>query len=164
MGAKPRPGPHLLHRSSPQPVPIPKGSIATEKDNTRVTPSDSAANGSWTGQERRGSPCHRKALIPIIKTLSCYEQAGGGAGWVGCGRAAAGGHGRDSGGRQAGGEGPKEKKKAFNLAFPHPQPQIHSSCQMQSPLALTLTHCWPPTGGTKGPRGTKRTRPNYTRR
>lgn len=33
------------------------------------------------------------------------------------------------------------KKKSFNLAFPHPQPQIHSSCQMQSPLALTLTHC-----------------------
>lgn len=161
------PARHLLLRSSPLTrahLCGAKGSIAIEKEITTVTPSDSPPNGPGDGrtekeeEERdgegwgggRGAPCYRKALIQIIKTLSCYEQAGGGAaGWVGCGgrrgREAAGGHGRGAGGGVEGeggstGRRAKRKEKSFNLAFPHPQPQIHSSCQMQSPLALTLTH------------------------
>lgn len=84
--------------------------------------------------ETRG---YRKALILIIKTLSCYEQGGGEerpGGWA----AAAAGMGGMARGREAGAE---RKEKSFNLALstpPAPNSQLLSDAISVSPGAHAL--------------------------
>lgn len=99
------------------------------------------------------TPGYRKALIPIIKTLSCYEQGEGEerpGGWA----AAAAGVGGTARGREGSAE---RKEKSFNLALstpPAPNSQLLSDAISVSPGAhALLTTAAARGGGVGGGRG-----------
>lgn len=172
------PARHLVHRSSPlihAHLRGAKGSIVTEKEIATGTPSDSPPKGCEAGGDqggerggegrgRTGSPCYRKALIQIIKTLSCYEQAGGRSGGVGglrwpvgpggC-RGARPGNGGGGGGHRRQGERGQEKRKVFQPGLstpPAPNSQLLSDAISISPDTHALLTTAAAGGGGKGPR------------